>query len=233
MKKIIIIITFLIFKNIVAQSNQNIEKFNSSIGYENSKSLSQITEKLDTLLLNKFPSLSMEEAYNYLILISAKGDAHNFYPNNFFDEIEQIKSQGLKRMLRIPPSQIEEIDSTLNLNYQFYNKDKIIYLKSSVLDKHFLKFSNYRDRFETAKSQTLINIDSEFFESLKNNASDNKLVQNYLDTLNEVTEASGRNISYTLMAKWLLNNSIYSENSGFDINNYYVKRIVVIELLGL
>jgi len=233
MKNIIILITFLTFKVIVAQSNKNIEKFNSSIGYENSKSLSQITEKLDTLLLNKFPSLSMEEAYSYLILISAKGDAHNFYPNNFFDEVEQIKSLGLKRMLRIPPSQIEEIDSTLNLDYQFYNKDKIIYLKSSVLDKHFLKFSNYEDRFETAKSQTLINIDSEFFEALKNNASDNKLVQNYLVTLNEVTEASGRNISYTLMAKWLLDNSIYSENSGFDINNYYVKRIVVIELLGL
>jgi hypothetical protein len=233
MKNIIILITFLAFKIIVAQSNQNIKKFNSSIGFENSKSLNQITKKLDTLLLKKFPCLSMKEAYSNLILISAKSEAHDFYPNKFFDEIEQIKSAGLKRMLRTPPSKIEEIDSTLKLTYQFYNKDKLIYLESSILDKSFLKFSNYEDRFETAKNQKLINIDSEFFEALKNTASDNKLVQKYIATLDEVTQAMGKNISYDLMAKWLLDKSIYAENSGFDINNYYVKQIVVIELLGL
>ena len=95
MKNTIVLITLLTINVVVGQSIQKIEKFNSSIGIEIAKSLNHITQKLDTLLLNKYPCLSIEEAYNNLILISPKGEAHDFYPNNFFDEIEQIKSPGL------------------------------------------------------------------------------------------------------------------------------------------
>ncbi|WP_224484693.1 hypothetical protein [Robertkochia aurantiaca] len=215
------------------QEKNQIEKFETSIGVENAESLTNIVKELDSLLKVKYPSVKLNEAYRNLIIISREGNAHEFYPNGFFKVINEIKSPGLERMLRTPPTHIKEVDSTLNLTYNFYNKRELIATEKRTLRKHFLKYSGYENRFSTAENTTLINLESEFFEALEDISSDNDFITGYLKTINELAEADGRQIFYTTMAGWILEKSKRSLFNGFDLENYFVKRIVVIELLQL
>jgi hypothetical protein len=246
MKRIIIIIlTFgLLFQSCERRSiNKDIQLFESKLSAENLKILNELVKEFDNYLETIFPlESSLDSSYKQFLMMTCLPDSWVEHESDsmFYQKLNEIySSSNLEREIVLKPETIKlsEDESSLLRIFKYNNIQKglIEIIQDTFrlppnpknIDLTQIDFSVFLEKKNQLK---LFNVFGEFFQGLNNIENKNDFIESYLVNKSNVLNYTGRNryngfTNFSMIACGLI-------NSNVDLTDYFIKRIIIIELLN-
>ncbi len=246
MKSIIIIILTL---GLLSQGcerklkNKDIQLFESNLSNENLATLNELVKEFDNYIEKRFQSEnSLDSSYKQFLLMACR--PYTFVEQKAdslsFQKLKEIfKNSKLEKEIVLKPDTIALIEGNKSLLriYKYTNRLK---KTEEVIQDTFLLPPNpkhvdltkidFNSFLEKRNQLRLFNVFGEYYQGLNSIENKSDFIKSYLENKSQVLNHTGRNrfngfSSFNLMACGILNNNV-------DLTDYFVKRIIIIELLN-
>jgi hypothetical protein len=218
MKKItLIILTFIISVSIYSQQIV----FEKTLGKENVETLNSLIEEFETKTLKKeYPTLKTESAYKEFLKDILKNNSvkgRKIFPEsklklNIYCVPDSIWIEKRKLTSGKEGEMIKTKFKGLNEN------GEIIYTSST--DYCCFEKSETLKLFEKQKEDVQINFSGKYIKALENISNESEVVKSYLEGIKMTADP----IRPYSMSEYLLKNNI-------DLNNYFIKRLIFINMI--
>lgn len=221
MKKVIFILFTMISLSIYSQQIE----FEKTLGKENVETLNSLIEDFETKTLkNEYPNLNTENAYKEFLKDILKYN-YSILENEIFPE-SKLKmhiycvpdSTWVEERELLSGKKSEMIKSKYKTKYKCLNpKGKVIYSSKGYF------YGNKRSKtlklVENQKGDVQINFNSIYLKALEEIPNKSKFVKYYLENIKMTADP----IPPFWMSQYILKNDI-------DINNYFTKRLIFINM---
>jgi len=223
MRNIIFIFTLII---ITACQNQKtdfrIEKFETFFGKDNSELLSKKVVSFEKFLKINFEDLNLEEAYLGYLNIIESGEfekSHWKYGGTGYDEINQlIEKSELRREIWLRPDTVWIENGDIHYEYIYIDNKDTSFIKGNTLSPKYDLIENQDSIINIEKQLSTFNLNGRFIRGLELIKDSDSTLISYIDDKHAAT-----NIAPTIIAGGLLYHKA-------DFSDYFIKRIVAIEL---
>jgi hypothetical protein len=227
------------FENI----DNNIIQFETTLSKKNTKVLNGLVKELDSFLLKRYPSNnSLHNSYRaFLARICQYGNYNDLSTDSiFFENLQkQFRNSSLLREIILIPEDLTLINENKSLFRQYKYTDTKSEIDQTLSDTFLLPpnpnnkdlttidFYRLLDRNEKLR---LFNVYGEYYRGLEKVKPRSEFISNYLDFKNQVLHSKGNSRFYgfsdfSIEACNLL-------NSNVNLTDYFVKRIILIELIN-
>jgi len=244
-KKTIVILTLIfLMQSCALEKNKNdIVKFESTFSNKNIGILNKLVLDFDRYLLARFPkNNSLDSSYKVFLTRECKPGNYKYLKSDsiFFANLrDQYKNSDLEKEIVFVPESITLINDKKSLLKIYIYKDQKQEEVKTIRDTFLLPPNpnnidleqiDWYDFLEKKSTLRLFNVFGEYYRGLEKVKNRNKFLESYLYSKYQVLEESGHLrfsgfTDFRFEACALINNDE-------DLTDYFVKRIILIELLN-
>lgn len=221
MKQLFFIFLFIASISCVNQKDENIKKFETRIGPQKIELLDKLILEFEEQLKLKFRTNDLEQAYYRYFLENIHGDNQQKIFND--DRISEIKESlikiGLEKEIILKPFKTKQEDLILFYTYLYEKDDGEI--DTINIEHEFLKFPgiNMDSLIQQEKDEIKFNENGDYINAIEEIESSDSILTDYL---------SIKNLCGFIQDNIFSNAMLYYT---VDIDDYFIKRIILIEYL--
>ena len=217
MKKVIFILFTFISLSIYSQQIE----FEKALGKENVETLNSLIENFETKTLkNEYPNLKTESAYKEFLKDILKNNSvkgRKIFPEstlklNIYCVPDSIWIQKKDSSLKKKRDIVKTIYKCLN------SKNEIVYSNSESFSIN--KKITTLDLFEKAKEDVQVNMGGTYIKALEEISNQSEIIKSYLENIKMTADPIN---SYSM--------SVYLLKNNIDLNDYFIKRLIFINMI--